>query len=127
MFSGEDILVIRRGDDGAWVLPKGKVEPRELLRDAASREICEETGLCDVTVGDLVGSSRYTFRSQGASYTKDVYYYLCETTSRDVVLERIFDRYLFVSPEVALGLVSFENDVYIISRAMRMRNSCSLR
>ena len=127
VFNGSDILVIRRSDDGTWVLPKGKVKPREMLRDAAAREIGEEAGLPDVSVGDFVGVSRYTFRSRGASYTKDVFYYLCESPSRDVRLERLFDHYLFVSPEVALGLVSFENDVYIISRAMRMRNAGSRR
>ena len=121
VFSGDEVLVIRRSDDGTWVLPKGKVQPRERFREAAAREICEETGLCGVSVGDYVGMSRYTFRTRGATYAKDVCYYLCETPTREVRLERLFDKHLFVSPEVALGLVSFENDVYLLARAMRLR------
>ena len=36
--------VVRLRREKAWVLPKGKLYPREHPRDAAKREVLEETG-----------------------------------------------------------------------------------
>ena len=48
VFRGEEVLLVKRGAPpaaGLWSLPGGKVEPGELVRDAAWREVCEETGV----------------------------------------------------------------------------------
>jgi 8-oxo-dGTP diphosphatase len=50
--------VVRLRREKAWVLPKGKLQPREHPRDAAKREVLEETGR-DVTVHDFLGSMSY--------------------------------------------------------------------
>ena len=42
---GEHVLLQRRGDDGTWGLPGGRLEPGETLEQAARRELREETGL----------------------------------------------------------------------------------
>lgn len=47
-FRGDEVLLIRRGTppkQGEWSLPGGRVEPGEPVRDAALRELMEETGV----------------------------------------------------------------------------------
>src|SRR5262245_18487700 len=50
---GPEVLLIRRGKAprmGEWSIPGGRLEPGETVREAAIREVHEETGL---TVTDL--------------------------------------------------------------------------
>ncbi len=53
---GEEYLLIRRAaepDKGLWSVPGGIVELGEKIRDAATREAREETGLDVEIIGDL--------------------------------------------------------------------------
>jgi 8-oxo-dGTP diphosphatase len=49
------IAVVRLRKDKSWVLPKGKLKPREDALAGARREVMEETG-CDVSIERFVGS-----------------------------------------------------------------------
>lgn len=50
----QEILLMRRSDNGLWGLPGGYVEPGESVSEAAAREVQEETGWT-IRLGRLVG------------------------------------------------------------------------
>ena len=73
------IAVVRLRREKAWVLPKGKLLPREHARDAAVREVEEETGY-DVSVHELLGSVSYVVEAR----LKIVQFWLMRAAGRPV-------------------------------------------
>jgi 8-oxo-dGTP diphosphatase len=71
------IAVVRLRREKAWVLPKGKLNPREQPRDAAVREVLEETGY-RVSVHDFLGSVAYPADSK----VKIVQFWLMRASGR---------------------------------------------
>jgi 8-oxo-dGTP diphosphatase len=71
--------VVRLRREKAWVLPKGKLYPREHPRDAAKREVLEETGH-DVTVHEFLGSVSYVVEGK----LKIVQFWLMRATAAPV-------------------------------------------
>ncbi len=71
--------VVRLRREKAWVLPKGKLYPREHPRDAAKREVLEETGH-DVSVHDFLGSVSYVVEGK----LKIVQFWLMRATGAPV-------------------------------------------
>lgn len=62
------LLAIHR--DGRWDLPKGMVEPGESLRQAAFREVAEETGVTPSSVGSLVAKTYHIYDRYGGWHLK---------------------------------------------------------
>ncbi|PCE14767.1 DNA mismatch repair protein MutT [Microbacterium sp. SZ1] len=74
------ILLIHRTKYRDVTLPKGKVDPGEMLAETAVREVHEETGI-RVSLGVPVGVSRYHLPS---SKQKVVHYWAAEATDRAI-------------------------------------------
>jgi 8-oxo-dGTP pyrophosphatase MutT (NUDIX family)/phosphohistidine phosphatase SixA len=79
------ILLIHRTKYRDVTLPKGKVDPGEMLAETAVREVHEETGI-RVSLGVPVGVSRYHLASQKQ---KVVHYWAAEATV-DAIRESTF-------------------------------------
>lgn len=54
----ELLMIFRRGK---WDLPKGKLDEGESIEVCAVREVMEETGLVNVTLGSLVSITHHTY------------------------------------------------------------------
>ena len=49
---------------GYWDLPKGKIESKETRREAARREVAEETGICNIQLGKKLLETRHTYKNK---------------------------------------------------------------
>ena len=107
-----------------WGFPKGHIEPGESSKEAALREIGEETGL-EVEVVKKIGDSSYIFTSPktGEKIFKVVVMFLMEYKSGELKhqQEELLDAKWF-DPEDALVVLSFSKDKNLLKQAMEMRN-----
>ena len=55
-------------DQDFWLTPGGGLEPGESFESGALRELCEETGLRDVTLGPCVWMRTHVFPWDGKVY-----------------------------------------------------------
>lgn len=69
----EELLMIFRLD--RWDLPKGKIEPGESPDEAALREVCEETGVCDLEIIQFFEPSFHTYMHRKNKILKKTYWY----------------------------------------------------
>src|SRR5947209_13640655 len=79
------IVPVRRSGRGTKVLalPKGHPDGSETAEEAATREVCEETGV-DAELIDKLGDVRYSYERNGRRIAKRVSFFLFEYRSGDV-------------------------------------------
>jgi 8-oxo-dGTP pyrophosphatase MutT (NUDIX family) len=68
-----DLLLMKRR--GFWDLPKGKIDQGETIPQAAIREVEEETGLTNVTLGNLLQITYHGYMFKGQRAIKPAYWY----------------------------------------------------
>src|SRR5258706_15740265 len=101
--SGETplIAVVRLRKRNEWVLPKGKLDDGETPREAAVREVVEETGH-EVSVHEFLGTLVY----ESGGRSKAVHYWRMQT-SGEQVYELMDDvKAEWLPPRAAVGRVS---------------------
>ncbi|HMP32537.1 MAG TPA: NUDIX domain-containing protein, partial [Saprospiraceae bacterium] len=73
----EILFIFRRG---FWDLPKGKIDMGESKKQAAVREVEEETGIKELSLIKKIGITRHTFKIKpGSRVLKKSYWYLMTT------------------------------------------------
>ena len=72
------ILMIYR--NGKWDLPKGKIEKKELILDAAVREVIEETAVADLIVTKPLPITYHIFSRNGRYRLKKTHWFLMKTS-----------------------------------------------
>lgn len=68
-----DYLLIKR--DGLWDLPKGHQEAGEDITVTALREVQEETGVDDLSLGDLICVTDHCYKRNGIWHLKHTWWY----------------------------------------------------
>ncbi len=81
--SGKVLFIFRRG---YWDLPKGKIDPGEKKKAAAIREVEEETGITQVTLGKKIRITRHTYRlKNGKRAIKRTHWYAMSAPQQKLV------------------------------------------
>ena len=116
-----NVLVIHRTAYADVTLPKGKVDPGEMLAETATREIFEETGI-RVALGVPIGVSRYRLPSKRQ---KIVHYWSAEATAEAIrtsafVPNKEIAAIEWLSPKKALSRLSYPVDVEILENFLRI-------
>ncbi len=78
---GEILTMYRRG---SWDLPKGKIDKGEGKKDAALREVREETGIQNIELKELVARTFHTYKHGGRRVLKKTYWYKMITSDMEL-------------------------------------------
>lgn len=117
---GKIAIVRRRRYNGEIALPKGKLRKGEDAVAAALREVAEETGY-KVKIREPAGTTHYRV---GAA-PKDVTYFFMEPEAGDGVPKdrKEIATVEWVTPQVALGLLTHRDDRELIARIFKIDQS----
>ena len=81
--AGEILMIYRRG---RWDLPKGKRDDGEDMATCALREVTEETGLHQITLGEKICDTYHVYSQQGQSLLKRTAWYHMHGTASEPLI-----------------------------------------
>ena len=117
-------LIVYSNRNKTWGFPKGRIEKGETEKNAAIREIKEETGLDNLRFIDgfteKIMYETISKRShfEGEEIEKYVTYFLCGTKDQDIIVDaREITDYKFLPLKEAGRLVRFPNLERVLKRA----------
>lgn len=122
VYFGNAILLLRKYN-GDWVLPKGKVENNEKLKEAATREVFEEGGV-KAEIIKYLGKINYTFRHISENeeiVNKTVHWFLMAAKNMECIplkKEGFIDA-RFVHMNRATELAKYDDERKIIIKAIK--------
>lgn len=119
---GNTILLLKKFN-GDWVLPKGRIEKDETVRDAALREVSEESGV-KAEIVKYIGMVHYKYKNlkKNEMVYKTVHWYVMKTNCMDCTPQKKegFVDAKFVHINKAKELVRYKDEKKIILKGLRM-------
>ena len=104
--SGIETLLVHRPNYNDWAFAKGKVDSHESVREAARREVAEETGL-KTTLGPYLGYLEYV---TDAGNDKTVHYWAMKAVGGRFRPNSEVDKIQWLSTEAAAKKMSYKRD-----------------
>ena len=117
------ILYYKNKHSSGWVLPKGKAESKESHKEAALREVMEETASNPRMLKPL-GKTQYSFKASGLSINKTVHWFLMTADSFycKPQAEEYFADAGFYKKHEAYHLLKYQDEKEILCRAFNEFN-----
>jgi 8-oxo-dGTP pyrophosphatase MutT (NUDIX family) len=66
-----------------WDLPKGKLDPGEDIKACAIREVMEETGIRNLTIGKLIIVTTHSYEEKGLNMQKETHWFEMKASTID--------------------------------------------
>ena len=66
-----------------WDLPKGKLDPGEDIKACAIREVMEETGIRNLTIGNLIIVTTHSYEENGLNMQKETHWFEMKASTID--------------------------------------------
>ncbi|MGP3968427.1 NUDIX hydrolase [Streptomyces sp. 6N223] len=111
---GVEVGLIHRPKYDDWSHPKGKLDDGETPREAALREVLEETGMTCV-LGAPLSTTRYVAKGR----PKAVHYWVAEATGGCFQPNGEVDRLLWLPPPDARAILTHPADGPLLDEALR--------
>lgn len=117
---GEIHVLVIRDPYQNWGLPKGHLEDGEDSRDAALREVREETGLDELMLGPELGTIDWRFHFEGHLVHKFCDFFLMASPAGEAEPEvgEGITEVAWVPLEEAPGRITYGNARWVIRRAV---------
>jgi diadenosine hexaphosphate hydrolase (ATP-forming) len=114
-----EILLIQDAKD-RWTIPKGHIEQGETAKEAAEREIKEETGLADLSVLNWLGKINFRYRRQQSLVlmTTQIYLVRAEGDTNEHQKEKWMNDIAWFTTAEALDKIEYEDIGKLILIAM---------
>lgn len=111
---------------GHWGFPKGHIEFEETDKEAARREVMEETGIYSIDIDDNFHEElKYMFTDGNHKILKTVTFFLGETNQEEATLSKEHKDYKWLPFNFAYKTVTFESTKELLSKADDYLNSQS--
>ena len=103
---------------GHWEFPRGLIEKRESLKEAAKREIEEEVGIKDIQfIPGFKEWIKFFFKLKGKNIMKIATFLLAETKTKKIKLSYEHKDYAWLEYQEALEKFTFKNAKEILKKA----------
>ena len=70
-------------------MPKGKIEKGEQIKEAALREVEEECGISELTLGEYLITTYHIFFQNNKNKLKETHWFEMETKSNEVLIPQL--------------------------------------
>lgn len=122
---GQVHVLVIRDPYSNWGLPKGHLENGENARDAALREVREETGLDQLRMGPELGTIDWYFRSDGRLVHKYCEFFLMASPAGQAVpeVEEGISEVAWVPLDHVVERITYENARRIVQQAVELVRS----
>jgi 8-oxo-dGTP pyrophosphatase MutT (NUDIX family) len=116
----ERLYLILHYGEGHWDFPKGHIEPGETEKEAAFREVYEETRIPEPDFELVMGFRErieYSFMREGETVQKEVFFFLGRTGTSAIRLSREHVGFEWMPYEMARSRLTYDSARGILEKA----------
>jgi 8-oxo-dGTP pyrophosphatase MutT (NUDIX family) len=86
--NGEILIIFRRGK---WDLPKGKLDDGETIAECAVREVSEETGAPNLTLGEKICDTFHLYNERNKNLLKHTVWFKMRSTGSTILMPQALE------------------------------------